>query len=337
MEREMAAIVFPRAGEVEIRNFTLPPCGPEEIVVQTRYSLVSTGTELRVWAGHYGAADKFPLIPGYSIVGEVVEAGESVTGFAVGDLVSGRNPLPLPGITQYWGAQASHHRYLATGYDCLLKLPGAVTDPLVCVLGEVAGIPWRGVKHAEVEAGETALVVGQGLIGALSGALLVLQGARTVVADVWPGRLERSSRWGVTPVNARETDANARIRELLPEGADVVVEASGQPGPATNALQFLRSRGTGGPGRLPRLVLQANYLDPIPVDLARLAPTQSLAIYYPGDREPEDRAEALQFCAEGKLRTEDFVGEVLDVSDAPAAYPALRDDPDAHFSVAFRW
>jgi len=103
MERTLEAIVFPRPGEVKIGTFALPPCGPEEVVVKTRYSLVSTGTELRIWAGHYGAADKFPLIPGYSLVGEIVEVGEKITGFAVGDLVSGRNPLPVPGIQQYWG------------------------------------------------------------------------------------------------------------------------------------------------------------------------------------------------------------------------------------------
>jgi len=220
----------------------------------------------------------------------------------------------------------------------VLKLPPSVTDPFQCLLGEVGGIPWRGVKHAEAAPGETALVVGQGLIGALSGALLVLQGVRTVVTDVCAGRLGRTSAWGVAAaVNAREADGNEQLRALLPEGADLVVEASGQPGPAANALQFLRSRGTGGPGKLPRLVLQANYLDPIPVDLAHLAPTQSLALYYPGDREPEDRQEVLEFCAQGKLRTSDFVGEVRSYREARQAYPGLRDHPDEHFSVAFSW
>jgi 2-desacetyl-2-hydroxyethyl bacteriochlorophyllide A dehydrogenase len=339
MERVMEAIVFPRPGEVEIREVTLPPCGPQELVVKTLYSLVSTGTELRVWSGRMESAGRFPLIPGYSVVGEVVEVGSEIADFAPGDLVSGRNsPLPVPGINELWGAQAAYHRYLTTGYDRVLKLPNSVTDPFQCLPGEIGGISWRGVKHADVTTGETALVIGQGLIGALSGAFLVLQGARVVVTDVCPSRLARANNWGVAAtVNVRAADANEQLQTFLPEGADIIVEASAQPTAAVNALRFVRRRKTGGPGKLPRVVFQATYTDPIPVDLAHLMPGQSVGLYYPGDREPQDRGEVLEFCATGKLRSEDFVGETVPFRQAPSAYRALRDEPDAHFSVAFKW
>lgn len=331
------AIVFPEPGAVEIRTYAVPPCGPEELLVRTRYSLVSTGTELRVWGGHYGAAGKFPLIPGYSIIGEVVEVGDQVTGFAVGDLVSGRNPLPVPGITPYWGAQASLHRYQTTGYDAVLKLPPGA-DTFDALIAEIGAISWRGVKHAGMAAGETALVVGQGLIGALSAKFLLMHGVKTVVTDVHPLRVQRARAMGVAAaIDMRDPDAVAQVTAAVEGGADILVEASGQPVPAQQALQFLRARGTGDPGPLPRVVLQANYLEPVPVNLARLAPTQALAIFTPGDREPDDRQDVLQFVAAGKISSREFVGETRAFRDAAAAYQALRDAPDEHFSVAFTW
>ncbi|HEY3397988.1 MAG TPA: zinc-binding dehydrogenase [Armatimonadota bacterium] len=338
MSYDMKAIVFPAAGEVEIRSFELPPCGADEIVVKTLYSMVSTGTELRVWAGHYGSESKFPFIPGYSVIGEVLEVGAEVTSVAVGDVVSGRNPLPVPGINQYWGAQASHHRYQLGGYDAALKLPTTAAEAFPYLICEIGAIPWRGVKFATTNPGESALVMGQGLIGALAGKFLVMHDVRTVVADVHPLRLNRALGWGVAAaVDMRAADANEQLRALLPEGADVLVEASGQPAPALNALQFVRNRNVAGPGPLPRVVFQANYLDPLNLDLAHNLPSGSISLFYPGDREPQDRLDVIEFVRQGRISAEEFAGEIVPFTEAPAAYRALRDQPDQHFSVAFKW
>src|SRR5688500_16653045 len=97
-ERTTRAIVFQAPEQIEIGHFPLAPCKKSDIVVQTLYTMVSSGTELRVLSGHYGAAEKFPLVPGYSVVGRVIEIGSDVKGWKVGDLVSAGNPKPLQGI-----------------------------------------------------------------------------------------------------------------------------------------------------------------------------------------------------------------------------------------------
>ena len=89
MKKETNAIVFNKAGDIGTGSFPLGPCGATDIVVRTLYTMVSSGTELRVLAGHYGAKDRFPLIPGYSVVGEVIAVGEQAKGYRVGDLISG--------------------------------------------------------------------------------------------------------------------------------------------------------------------------------------------------------------------------------------------------------
>ena len=335
--REIEAIVFPEPGEVEIRKLQLPACGPEQIVVRTLYSLVSTGTELRVWAGHYGAENKFPFIPGYSIVGEIIEVGEQVRGWHAGQLVSGRNPLNIPSINSCWGAQASHHRYQVTGYDMPLVLPPGA-KPLDYLIVEIGAISWRGVKHANVERGESALVVGQGLIGAFAARLLLLQGAQTVVMDMHPSRLQRALFWGATgAVDASQAEAEARVRKLLPDGADIIIEAAGKPEVAKSALQFVRSRAIDGVGKIPRFIFQASYVEPVPATLIGLAPAEAITFLYPGDRSIEDRLQLLDMVTRGQLKTEDFVGEPVSYKEASQAYKALRDQPASHFSLVFKW
>ena len=77
--KKVKAITYTAVDEVAVREYELGPVGPSDIVVRTRYSMVSSGTELRVLGGHYGAAGHYPIIPGYSSVGEVIEV-EKISG-----------------------------------------------------------------------------------------------------------------------------------------------------------------------------------------------------------------------------------------------------------------
>lgn len=94
------AILFPAPHTIDFTAFDLPPCGEQEIVAETIYTFVSPGTELRVLAGTSESQGRFPFIPGYAWVGRIIKIGSAVKGWRLGDLVTGRNPLPIPGITQ---------------------------------------------------------------------------------------------------------------------------------------------------------------------------------------------------------------------------------------------
>ena len=240
MERQIRAIVFPASGEVELRTLTLPACGPTEVVCETVYSFVSPGTELRILRGVAESKGRFPVIPGYSWVGRVIEVGAELHGWREGELVTGRNPVFLPGITSLWGGQASHHRAEVTGYDSVLKLPDGA-DPWDYVAVEVSAISWRGVSAAYPAPGETAVVVGQGLIGACSARWLQHFGARVIVVDPVASRLERARRWGVAAaIDPTAGDAREAILALAPGGADIVIEASASPAGVALANAVLR-------------------------------------------------------------------------------------------------
>ena len=75
MNKKYPAVVFTAPNEVAVGSVERAVCGPTDIGLRTRYSMISPGTELRMLAGHYGAGDKVPYVPGYSSVGEVIEVG----------------------------------------------------------------------------------------------------------------------------------------------------------------------------------------------------------------------------------------------------------------------
>jgi 2-desacetyl-2-hydroxyethyl bacteriochlorophyllide A dehydrogenase len=343
------AIVFTQPGEIELRELALGPCGPTELVVKTHYTMVSTGTELRVLAGHYGAEGKFPLIPGYSVVGEVISVGPEASGFRVGDLVSCRNPRSIPGIHSQWGGQASHHVYSTTGEDRPVLLPNRART-LDYSIAEISAISFRGVEAAAASAGETALVIGQGLIGAFSAAWLKSRGCRVFVTDVEAGRLERALVRGVSAaVNGRDADAENRMRVLLNGGADIVVESSGTKAGAMLAYSMLRKKPQAYGkeykvepigfyrGDWPRLIMQANYLESVTINPFGFVAGEGMIVLAPKDRGVEDRQKAIEAIRTGEISAADFVSKPVPATDAPQAYKTLRDDKNNSFSLVFDW
>ena len=348
-EHDVTAIVFSDAGRICIKNFELPPCGPDEIVVETLFTFVSPGTELRVLAGTQESRGKFPLIPGYSVVGRVSETGSEVRGWRKGDLVSGRNPLPVPDINSLWGAQASHHRYKITGYDRPVKLPPDV-QPWDFVTTEVAAISWRAVTAAVPAPHETAVVIGQGMIGAFAAKWLQVHGARVIVMDMVEKRLERARKWGLTAVNGRDPDAADQIKALCDEGADMVIEASSTLDGARMAGTLLRpslqrlchksyKAGTlpASVHNWPRIVFLANYPGKLEISPCGLFQGEGALVLQTGDRSVEDRMAVVEMIHRGHLKAADFADIPVPFLDAPQAYTELRDHPDRRSSLAFRW
>ncbi len=343
------AIVFTGVNQVTIKEFDLGPCGPTEVVVRTCYTMVSTGTELRVLGGHYGAKDKFPLIPGYSVVGEVIAVGVEVCGFRVGDLVSGRNPRPVPGINASWGGQASHHIYTTAGEDRVVLLPDGAR-PLDYVIAEISAISLRGAVAAAPKPGETAVVLGQGLIGAFSAAWLHLLGCKVIVGDLEQTRLDRALAWGAAAaVKIDEADAAGRLRALGNGGADIVVESSGTAAGALLAYTLVRKKPQAYGldykvepiqfyhGDWPRLVIQANYLEPVTINPFNFFDGEGVTILAPKDRGVEDRQRAIEFIRRGQIKAADFVQQVVPFSEAPMAYLAFSKDKNKNFSLVFDW
>ncbi|WPJ95571.1 medium chain dehydrogenase/reductase family protein [Coraliomargarita algicola] len=347
MTTEVNAIVFDAINKVSVQSFPFLTCGATEIVCETLYTFVSPGTELRVLGGHYSKAEDFPLIPGYSSVGRVVEVGASVRGYQLGDLVSCRNPNPLEGVNAMWGGQAGRQVHATAGEQRPVLLP-AGCDALDYVVAEVASISLRGVVAAQAKRDETAVVIGQGMIGAFSAAWLMAEGCRVIVCDVDEARLEQARQRGVfAAVNLRDDNSMERLNTLLHDGADIVVESSGVSAGVETAFKLVRKKPQAYGeaykiepiqfygGDWSRLVLQANYIEPVSINPHGFFPGEGVTILTPMDRGVEERYKCIESIRTGRLKAQDYIDLVMPYRDAAEGYRKLQSHELS--SVVFAW
>ena len=92
------AVVFPKPNEVVFEDRPVPSPGAGQVLLRTRRTLISTGTELTILSGDFppdsrwSSYAQFPFTAGYSAAGEVVEVGPGVTTLAPGDRVAASTP-----------------------------------------------------------------------------------------------------------------------------------------------------------------------------------------------------------------------------------------------------
>ena len=341
------AIVFDKVNSAVLQDIELEACGDDQILTETIFSFVSPGTELRVLSGNQPNTN-FPLIPGYSWVGRVIEVGKNIKGWEQGELVSGRNSFPVSGIEYCWGGQASHHRCDPAG--TVVKLPQDV-DPWEYVHAEVASISYRGVTAAYPLPGETAVVIGQGMIGAFNTKWLLLHGAKVIAVDIEDFRLEPARKWGVAAaLNAKDPDIREKILSYCAGGADIVVESSASLQGTKLAASLLREPAPQAMGSTyqvgamhanahlwSRFVFQASFHPVIETKPQGLQEVEGCVVLQPSDRSVGDRLAVVEHIRKGNLPISDILEASTPVGDAPKAYLELQNHPEKVRGLAFEW
>ncbi len=225
-------VVWTEPGVVEVEEWEVPKISEGEVLVKTRLTLLSPGTE-RAWLLHLpNTPGTFPQYPGYSAVGEVMAVGEKVRRFQVGHRV-------------VWAGRHAAHAVVAE--DALLPVPVELPDE-EAVFFHLIAIALQGVRKANIELGESVVVLGLGLIGLLALQLAKMSGGFPVIgADLSEIRLDFARKVGADAVLLSGDDLIAKVEDLTEGGAHVVVEATGNPD--TIPLTFKLAR------RLGRIVL----------------------------------------------------------------------------------
>lgn len=253
-----------KTGETELVEIPCPAPRPQHLLVRSRVTLVSAGTEkMLVDFGRSGLLQKArsqpdkvrevidkartngvlatldavrskldqPLPMGYCNAGMVMEVGGGVQGFAPGDRVV---------------SNGSHAEVVRVPRNLCARIPEGVGDDEAAftVLGAIA---LQGIRLANPTLGETFVVTGLGLIGLLTAQLLRASGCRVMGIDFDPARTELARRFGAETVDlSRGEDPLAAAREFSRgRGVDgVIVTASTQSSePIHQAALMCRKRG----------------------------------------------------------------------------------------------
>ena len=309
-------VVFTGKDEVSVQPVQSPGPGPGELLIQTTRTLISAGTECiclqrKFSPGtHWHAWVQYPFYPGYCGVGKVREAGPGVEGFEPGARVA------------LW---SKHLQFATAAADRAVRVPETVGDEEAAWY-PMAAIAQHGFRLANVQLGETVVVVGLGMLGQLVVQYARLAGAREVIAiDPAAPRLELARRFGATRgVAVPVAEALDVVRDITGERlAEVLFDMTGHP------EVFAASQGL--LGNFGRLVLigdtgapeqQRLTSDCIKKNLQILGAHQSLAAGRPWNHARMGEL-FLQYVQEGRMNVKDLISHRFAVEKAPEAYDLL--------------
>ena len=237
-----------------VTDLPTPHAGPGELVLRNQVCGVC-GTDVHIYHGEPGSADvNPPVVLGHEYSGEVVEVGEGVTGFAVGDHVTvdpniycghcaycqnGKKQLcpsmEAIGVTRD-GGFAQYSRIPASqAFKLEPTVPweaAAMAEPLACCL--------HGIDLAGIQVGDKVCVVGGGAIGLLMVQLAKLSGASQIVlSEPNEKRRQVGLQLGANAaIDPTRPDAQEAFAQVLGGGANVVIECVGNVPAVKSAFQF---------------------------------------------------------------------------------------------------
>jgi 2-desacetyl-2-hydroxyethyl bacteriochlorophyllide A dehydrogenase len=238
------AVYFLAPRQIEVREEPIPDLQPGRVLVQTHISAISPGTEMLVYRGQFPggmATDagistlasefSYPLKYGYSVVGQVVKAGRGVDRSWEGQRVFAFQP---------------HQSHFQADPVELIPVPeGLAVDEAVFLPNMETAVNF--VMDGKPLIGERVLVLGQGIVGLLTAALLVRFPLRCLVTvDRYSTRRSTSLLFGPdASLDPESPGFSAQTHELLPEGADLAYELTGSPAALDTAIAL-----TGFEGRV---------------------------------------------------------------------------------------
>lgn len=204
------------------------------------------GTDLHIynWDDWAQKTIKIPTRTGHEFVGKIVDIGEDVTSFKIGDRISGEGHLTcgqcrncragnrhLCRNTIGFGVQSpgAFGEYFTLPEANTFKVPDEISDEIAAIFD-----PLGNAVHAALEfnvIAEDVLVTGAGPVGLMAAEICKFSGARNVViTDINPYRLEIAKKMGLYAINSTHLKLQDVMHELnMTEGFGVGIELSGSP------------------------------------------------------------------------------------------------------------
>ena len=212
--------------ELDVRNLN-----SNEAIIKAEYSMISAGTELsRAFAIKKGF--KYPVRPGYCMVGTVLDKGSSLD-LQVGDKVfCGANHASICRFANSGKTQGGSIFKLPDGID--LKEATAINLGLIAL---------QGVNLSEVKLGDTVAIFGLGNIGIIAGLMYQKLGCRVIGLDPMENRCKLAKDMGIK-ITSNSTNQEEIINELTNnKGADICVDVTGASPAIVTAINCAKKYG----------------------------------------------------------------------------------------------
>ena len=249
-----------RGPGLTMTDVPMPKVGHNDVMIRIHKTAIC-GTDIHIWKWDEWAQNTIPvpMHVGHEYVGEIVEMGQEVRGFAIGDRVSGEGHITC-GYCRNCRAGRRHlcrnttgvgvnregafAEYLVIPAFNAFKIPESISDDLAAIFD-----PYGNATHTALSfnlVGEDVLITGAGPIGIMAVAIARHVGARhIVITDINDYRLDLAMKMGATrAVNVSKTSLKEVMEELgMVEGFDVGMEMSGVPSAFESLLEAMNHGG----------------------------------------------------------------------------------------------
>ena len=339
---KMRAIVAYAPGDYRLETVDVPKAGPGEMVIKVEGCGICAG-DLKAF---YGAPSfwgdetqppyiKAPMIPGHEFIGHVVEIGEGVEGFEIGDRVISEQIVPCWNCRfckrgQYWMCE-KHDVYgfqnnVNGGMAEYMKFPKEAINYKVpkdlplekAILIEPYACSFHAIQRAQIQLGDFVVISGAGTLGlGMVGAARLAGPGKLVVLDLFDERLELARKFGADIVmNPRKVDVVAEVKKMTDGyGCDIYIEATGHPKSVEQGLSMIRKLG--------RFVEFSVFKDPVTVDWSIISDRKELDVLG-SHLGPYCYPLVIEGIASGKLPTEGVVTHKLPLEQFKEGFEMVK-------------
>ena len=329
------AVVFAARNQVDFREIQVPDPTPEDVVVQTRFSWISNGTEssyLREERSNgespFRAGDPpaFPRVPGYQKTGTVEWVGSKVEGLRRGDWVFVAGSRVLYGIA----AAGGHVSAAVATCDSIWKLPAGV-DPEAASGLVLTQVGYNCGARPPVAPGDVGVVIGDGLVGHWAAQTLAWRGAQVIMIGRHDFRLDRLQVENATTVNENVTDPIEALRQnasISSVGIAVLVDSVGDIKAINSCLPLMKHDG--------HIVSAGFYGTDGTVDIQKLRRGEQ-TLHCPSGWQRARMDQTLQRIASGDLDTKPLITHRYPAREAKAAWDLIMNRQEEFLGIVLEW
>lgn len=319
----MLRVVKPEGfGNIQLEDVETPEINANQIRVKADTTLISRGSEL--FRRYILEEAVSPSIMGYSLTGTVDAVGEQVVDYEVGDRVMAVAPHAQYVVME---PNPTDGRVVKLSID--VSFEAGTLLPLA-----TSAVAWS--DSSGVNAGDTIVILGQGLVGSLM--LQVLRSyspERIITVDALTFRCHKSTQLGADiSINADEEDPVEAVRRLTNgKGADLVIDCVGGNAGVKSfeqAQDMVRQFGI--------IQLIALYQQkPLPLHSSKMMSKRLVAGILTDEPRVNFAKRAMEKIQYGKICTDEMITHRFDYTDAKAAFDLLWNRPGDTLGVLIKW
>ncbi len=330
-------IIFTKPCVAELLEVECLPPTEHEVSVSLEYSAISSGTEKANLIGLRNGTDisedqeaVFPRTVGYSAAGTVTEIGKGVRGVNVGDRV-----------IVFWG---KHKKNITISENNVLKIPDGVTSEEAS-MALISTFPLGAIRKAKLEIGESAMVMGLGILGIFAVQELKAAGAYPVIAvDPIEERRDFALKMGADyALDPTDDNFAKNVIALSDGGVNVCIEVTGLGIGLIQALDCMKRFGRVALlGCTRSSKFEIDYYGKVHGPGVSLIGAHTMARPYtessPGlwtDR--DDLRAVLNLIKGNRLNFKDMIFEIHSPTEAGEVYSRLANDKRFPIGVLFDW